>query len=84
MKTITFVSVASLLIVSATMTVLQSPEKIPAAVWKEVPDLPGGELTEQEVLELNRIYGNAPLKMESRTTNRLTTAAGPPMPVAAR
>jgi hypothetical protein len=58
MKTITFVSVASLLIASATMSVLQTPEKIPAAVWREVPSIPGTDLSDEEWQQLSRTYGS--------------------------
>jgi len=82
MKTIAFVSMASLLIASATLSVVRTPEKIPLAVWKEIPTLPGSELTDQELLEMNRIYGQIPAAGRDATaTNRSAKVAGPPSAV---
>ena len=58
MKTITFVSVASLLVVTATVSVVQSPEKIPLAVWREVPTIPGFGLSDQEWQQISLTYGS--------------------------
>ncbi|HWY75498.1 MAG TPA: hypothetical protein VN281_07770 [Verrucomicrobiae bacterium] len=71
MKTITFVSVASLLVVSATMSVLQSPEKIPQAVWREVPTIPGIGPSDAEWQQISRTYGSLTEAEKAANARRL-------------
>ena len=71
MKTITFVSVASLLIASATMSVLQSPERIPQTVWREVPTIPGIGPSDAEWQQISRTYGSLTEAEKAANARRL-------------
>ena len=67
MKTITFVSIVSVIIAGATLSVIQSPEKIPQAVWREVPSIPGAGLSGEEWQQISRTYGS--LTISEREAN---------------
>jgi hypothetical protein len=52
------------------MTVLNSPELIPMSAWQKLP-LPGGELSNQDIAEMNRKYGSPDATWPASSTSVL-------------